>query len=233
MQLSAYQLSVLSVASTLETIQFVIVGANDGKINDPAYPLISGILKNRSSTVLIEPNSDLNPIIKNNFSFTNKKSIINAAVGDESNVTLFSVKPDYWDRCQPPYAKNWPSYRAPTGITSTNRDFVADWITKHKSGDFSADEAILEKPIVSRTLPKLLANNHQSWSVDILQVDAESNDDNVIYACGLGRLKPSIVYCEIVHLGSERTTILEQHLRKFGYRCLRQGDNLLSLRVDR
>lgn len=233
MQLSAYQLSVLSVASALETIKFVIVGANDGKINDPAYPLISGALKNRSSTILIEPNSDLNSMIRTNYAFTKNKCIINAAVGEESDVSLYSVKPDYWDRCQPPYAKSWPAYRAPTGITSTSRDFVADWINRHKSEEFSADEAILNTTVVSKSLPSLLSEHQQPWSVDVLQVDAESNDDNVIYACDLGRLKPSIIYCEVAHLDSERTIILEQHLRKFGYRCLRQGANLLSLRVDR
>jgi FkbM family methyltransferase len=232
MQLNGYQLSILSAASAMDLVDFVIIGANDGKINDPAYPLLAGPLKNKSSIVFIEPNNDIIPMLQHNFKFTEKKKIINAAVGNEENVTLYSIKKNYWAQCQPRYAEGWPVYRAPTGITSTNRDFVSNWINKYKSGNFNTYDAIKSTKVKSKGLYQLLSENSQSQNVDVLQIDAESNDDKVIYACNLETIKPKVIYCEIVHLTPSRSARLTDHIQKNGYVTIKQKQNLLCIKCD-
>jgi len=232
MQLSAYQLSVMAAASVKTDLKIAIIGANDGKINDPLFPLIKGPLRNRCTAALIEPNESLRPALLKNYSFTERKFIINAAVSDQARITLHCVKEEFWAHCQPDYAQGWPDYRAPTGITSTDRHFVKNWIETHQSTDFNSEAAIEARTVGCSRLQSLLSENASMDSIDILQIDAEGYDDHALYASDIDLLIPGIIFIEIIHLSRERITTLKNYLKQRGYSCISQGQNMLALRVS-
>lgn len=232
MKLNAYQLSVMAAASVKNNLTIAIIGANDGRINDPLFPLISGPLKNRCTTVLIEPNKSLNSVLRENYSFTKKKIIINSAIGNQSNITLYHIKEEFWAHCQPTYAQNWPNYRAPTGVTSVDRNFVKKWIEKYQSGSFSSDAAIDSRTVICSRLEPLLSEKAAMESIDILQIDAEGHDDYVLYASDIELLLPGIIFIEITHLSRERLDALRKHLGERAYSCVLQGENMMAVRVS-
>ncbi|MEX0448799.1 FkbM family methyltransferase [Spiribacter sp. 221] len=231
MKLNAYQLSVMAAASVKKNLTITIIGANDGRINDPLFPLISGPLKNRCTAVLIEPNESLNSILRENYSFTKRKVIINSAVSNQSNITLYSVKEAFWAHCQPTYAQNWPNYRAPTGITSVDRNFVKKWIEKYQSASFNSDAAIDSRTVRCSRLQPLLSEKASMESIDVLQIDAEGHDDHVLYASDIELLLPGIIFIEITHLSRERLNALRKHLVECAYSCVLQGENMMAIRV--
>jgi len=115
-----------------ENLNIVVVGANDGKNNDPLYDYLA-TTKRKNTVVLIEPQQQLIPYLQENYRFHPSAHIVNAAIGQEGEMTLYGVKQEYWGRLVVPYAKErgWPDYRAPTGVASGNKAHVANWLKKH------------------------------------------------------------------------------------------------------
>ena len=103
-----------------------IVGANDGKFGDPIFPLIESHLAKETDVLLFEPQPSLIPVLSGNYAFHPAHHIINAAVGPDSELVLHAVRQEAWSSLSPGYARNWPVYRAPTGITSSERQRVVD-----------------------------------------------------------------------------------------------------------
>lgn len=116
-----YSIALRALIQIKNKINVVVVGANDGKINDPIYNF--NIEKSDKSIVcLIEPNTALLPYLKENYSSHPCYKIANCAVGKDGILSLYAIKEDFWESFQPPYAKRWPVYRAATGITSASRE---------------------------------------------------------------------------------------------------------------
>ncbi|MBR9844342.1 MAG: hypothetical protein GYB25_14370 [Rhodobacteraceae bacterium] len=209
-----YRTAILALAHQKRPIRVCVVGANDGKNGDPIYDLIKTRLHTKTDITLFEPQEYLIPILEANYSFHPSHQIVNAAVGNEDTLTLHAVRPEYWDRFKTPYSANWPSYRAPTGITSFDRESVLRWVQKHLPNEQNPEKFIAELTVPSKRLTSFLKDLGKEPIIDVLQVDAEGFDDEVIYACDIHLTQPKIILFEKSNLSEERLTRLRKHLSK-------------------
>ncbi len=208
-------------------LRFAIVGANDGRINDPSFGFIRAHA-DQTSVLAVEPQSDLHPILRENYGFHPRFTAVQAAVGEGASLSLYKVRKDYWQAFSPQYAEGWPPYRAPTGITSSDRRHVEEWVTKWSTLD--PDEVIEEFEVDCAPLASILATSGFGSKVDVLQIDAEGKDDVVAFACGIPELKPSIILFENRALPKDRASSLERYFKKNGYGMQRVGGNTLATR---
>ncbi|MEP1933535.1 MAG: FkbM family methyltransferase, partial [Roseibium sp.] len=149
-----------------------------------------------------------------NYSFHPSHRIVPAAVGPEDTLTLHAIRPEHWKRFTPTYSSDWPSYRAPTGVTSTDRNCVLRWVKKHLPDECDPENLVTELTVPSKRLTGFLECLGKEPVVDVLQVDAEGFDDEVIYACDIDLTEPKIIRFEHSHLPEERLARLKKHLSK-------------------
>lgn len=212
-----------------ESLNIVAVGANDGKNNDPLYNYLENTTR-KNTVVLIEPQQQLIPYLEVNFQFHPDKHIVNAAVGPEGTMTLYGVKEEYWGQLNVPYAKerNWPTYRAPTGVTSTSKVHVESWLKKHLPA-IDHESAIIEFMVSSFRLESILKIAAMRGEVDVLQIDTEGFDDQVIYASDISVYRPKIIFFELAHLDNIRKKALLSYLSMSGYMISKMSEDAIAL----
>ena len=210
-----------------KNINVVVIGANDGVLNDPLFKVLRRY-KGKISPVFIEPRQCIIPVLKDNYKDHPNAVFVNAAVGAAGKLKLFTIKHDQWCQYQPRYAQGWPAYRAPTGIASANYDHVLRHIHAYDRS-LDAQQMIECIEVMSLNLSQLLRENCSVRQVDILQVDAEGNDDEVIYSSDLDKLKPLVVFYENSHLEASKNKKLERHLVSLGYQLLVFEANTVAL----
>jgi FkbM family methyltransferase len=223
-----YQSSLKSLISKRGTISVVIIGANDGKINDPFYAIARKFPK-RTSVILVEPQQSLHPFLRQNYAFHPRHKVVSGAVGSEATLTLFAVKPHYWAAIRPAYATGWPEYRAATGVTSSDRDQVAQWVARFGDG-LSPDDAIEQLSVKCWTLPALLKEAGARPEVDVIQIDAEGTDDFVLYSCAIEETQPSVILMETKTIPPDRKHRLDKYLQQQGFRLRARGGDTLAVR---
>ena len=228
-----YHTAVLALLAAKGHLNMMVVGANDGRINDPVYDLIRLVVKDRVSLTLIEPNRHLHPILRKNYSFLPTVKVLGEAIGPPGQATLYAVKQSAWPDCQPAYATNWPLYRAPTGVTSGNRAFVEAWLRRHYRGPGSPADQIEAWTLPFQPLDVALKDHGANPHPDILQIDAEGEDDTVIYHALTDAAPPSVLYFEVAHLADARRRALIAFLSQRGYVTLQQKDDGLAIRANR
>lgn len=227
---SRYHDALRAAASVKPGLHIVIVGANDGRINDPAYELLTGDLIASTRVTLFEPQVDVLPFLHENYAAHPQVRILNQIIGPEGTLELHSISPEIWSDVQPRYARGWPLYRAPTGVTSTDRDHVRDWANAQLKGRTWREDFIRSTEVPSSGLETALVANGLDTSVDVIQVDAEGQDDAVLKACDLERLKPGIIYFEAMHLPARRYDALKGFLSSLGYLVERVGGDAMCVR---
>ena len=210
-------------------LNIVVVGANDGKINDPLYPLM---VSNTSlaKLLLIEPQTELIPYLKDNYHFHPDVTVVNAAVGPESELILYSIKKELWAELDVPYAKerNWPLYRAPTGVTSSSKEHVLVWLKKHLKAE-NLEDCINKRASRCQFLDEICHQHGFFDEIDVLQIDTEGFDDQVIYSSSLEVTKPKVIHFESAHLIGVRADKLYLYLERLGYSVHKVGDNTLAM----
>lgn len=227
---SAFQNAFLSLLSSHAKLRVVQVGANDGRLNDPIFDLMQKFA-NRTEALLIEPQCVLIPYLRENYAFHPHCQIYNGAIGPAGELRLFSIDPRFWPQLKAPQDPSWPAYRAPSGVTSTNRAIVHAWLTKNLPDRQLIDQAIQETSVPSTPLLPLLAQMDVAPRIDVLQIDTEGFDDQVIYHCSIDSTKPRIIHFESNHLGTERYQELTKRLEAANYILSKQGHNSLAVLV--
>lgn len=228
---SAYRCCMEALLSFRESLTLVQVGANDGAINDPMYGFTRAHPE-RTRVLLVEPQTQLLPYLEANYAFHPNAEIFNGAVGPDESLTLYCVKEDYWDKVSVPYAKGWPAYRAPTGITSSNRAHVLNWLKAHLERDLDPEAAIDELRVECLALPALLSRFAFPAQIDVLQIDAEGFDDQVIYASDIAATRPHLINFEAREsLSRARWQAVKSHLEGNGYHVSRHGGDALAVRA--
>lgn len=228
--LSPYEYCLSVLAATKPVVSIVIVGANDGRVNDPVYAFCQS-RSAQTRVVAVEPQADVVPFLRENYSFHPAFTALHGAVGAGGSLTLYAVRSEAWPLLVVPYARDWPVYRAATGVTSANRDHVRRWLAKHAGPKLvDLDEAIKPLVIQCTDLRTLLSANGIPAEVDVLQVDAEGEDDTVIYSSNVETLRPSIIYFERKCLSAERYAKLAAYLGGLGYSLSHVRHDSLAIR---
>jgi FkbM family methyltransferase len=225
---NAYHMAILGLLTQKREIGVVIVGANDGKINDPLYDLIRTQISKRVHLLLIEPQAELLPLINENYSFLPKKRVLNCAIGADGELDFYTIKKTFWHMARPDYAKDWPIYRAPTGIASTDKSRVVEWAKKHLY-DYAPDEVIDSYRVRSRKLSDLLGEEQFFPKLDVLQVDVEGADDEVIYSLNIKRTRPAIIFFESKGMNDYQKKELSGFLRENQYSLYTVGGDTLAV----
>lgn len=225
-----YQSAVLAhAACNNKKTRICVICANDGKLGDPIHRLATADLAARTEMLLFEPQHHLIPYLNRHYASHPDYQVINAAVGPSSELVLHAVKPDVWPLMNPHYAAGWAEYRAPTGITSSDRSSVLWWVKKHGPKDCDAESMVEEIKVQCSPLPATLRELKLSIDVDVLQIDVEGMDDEVLYACDIEQTKPSIIFLEIENLPLPRLQKLKKYL-EHGYFMTVLNRDLLAIK---
>jgi len=231
--LPVYHAMITAILAYRQDAKVVIVGANDGVTNDPFFPMAQRF-SHKTDILLVEPQKSLLPILQENYRFHPRTRLLNKAIGKPGQINLYAVRSEYWNKLKIPYARerNWPEYRAPTGITSTDRDAVLAWVSRYLPAGSDAALTVEELDVPSVDLRTALSETEMTYPIDILQVDAEGADDEVLYACNLEITKPALIRFEIAGgLEVERLDALVNYLARLGYDTFPDGEDAVSLRV--
>ena len=211
--MSIYSVAIKVIAYTSRKLtRIVVVGANDGKINDPLYECAQQI-RNRSHILLIEPNKFLNKVLSKNYGFHPKYKVCNKAVGPIGILKLYAVKPKYFEKYRGQDSE-WPAYREATGITSAVREHVSENLTKR---NIDPAEAIEVLTVEASELPKILFENDFERHIDVLQIDAEGFDDVVVYCSKIELTRPKIILYEHDGLSEEKSIKLNSFIGQHRY----------------
>jgi FkbM family methyltransferase len=219
-----YQLALRVLYALKRRLNIVVIGANDGKTNDPIYDFV--MARPATHVLLVEPNKPLLPYLRDNYAQHPSHQIANCAIGPEGLLTLYAVKREFWDQFQPAYAAGWPSYRAATGITSAIKSQLEKALAYQS---INPQAAIDELQIPSKQLGSLLGELKWPVPVDVLQVDAEGYDDAVIYNCNLDRTRPLLLCFERHNLSQSKYQKLADYLGGYGYQIYRVGGDGLAV----
>jgi FkbM family methyltransferase len=212
-----------------EKINIVVVGANDGAINDPIYEFVRAFPK-RSRIILVEPQEYLISFLKENYGFHPENYIFNGAIGPGESLTLYRVDKACWDFLKVSYAKDWPSYRAPSGVTSSNPEHVERWLRNHLA-EGNPGSYLQRTTVSSLKLLGLLDEAKLFSEVDVLQIDTEGFDDQVIYNSEIEKTKPRIIYFEAKALSEAKWKAVRSHLEIHNYTTSRHGQDALAIRT--
>lgn len=197
--------------------KLVQVGANDGCINDPIYNVVMQN-KNKTKILLIEPQTNILPYLKKNYARHPAAHIANYAVGPDSILNLYRIKPAYYSKFKKRYLMDSPDYRVPSGFSSFNKEHVITHAKGNLPNSTNLEDAIEQLEVPCRNLLEIL--DTASWdgqNIDVLQVDAEGMDDVVIYACNIDLTQPKLINFERSHLSEESYKKLCNYLHKMGY----------------
>jgi len=210
--------SLRGAISIKKPLNIVQVGANDGKYNDPIYNFVKSH-KDFTNIILIEPIQSVIPYLEENYSYHSSAEIVNKAIGDKklSSIQLYGVNQDYWDDINAGYGEEWPKYRIPTGVTTTDKDQLLQWISENVQSDANP-ENIIRMYDIETVQPDLLINESQNMDdVQLLQVDAEGMDDKIVYSFIESDIRPNIINIESKHLNQAKIEKFNKIMNKEGY----------------
>lgn len=215
-----------------KTLTLVVIGANDGKYNDPLFEYVRSSSR-ETQLLLVEPQPQLITYLKENYAFHPKAHIVNCAIGEKGQLLLYRVKPEYWGKLNVPYAneRGWPIYRAPSGVTSASKQHVKQWLKKYLTAD-NLEDAIEEVTVPCKSLCTLLEEKGLSQEIDLLQIDTEGFDDVIIYSSLSKKIKPKIIYFETDHLDFSSAQRLYKFLEEYEYRVFKAAENTIALADD-
>ena len=225
MTTNLYSVALNVLIEVKHKLNIVVVGANDGRVNDPIYDFAMG-MSSKTNMLLIEPNKFLLPHLQKSYSPHPSYQIANCAIGQEGVLTLYAVKANWFDHFQPAYAKGWPQYRAATGITSANKEHVEKALLRE---GINPDDAIESLNVPCQQLSPLLAELSWPSAIDVLQIDAEGYDDSVIHAANIQSTRPSLIYFENHNIPEKRMDLLVNYLSSQHYLTYKMGGDSLAI----
>lgn len=224
------EIALTTLLDRVPILRIVQVGANDGQHGDPLHAFVMGH-RDRTRCLLLEPQSAVVPKLRATYLDHPAATIVTTAVGPEDSLTLFTVLPRVWPDLDVMYAKDWPAYRAPTGIASADREHVRSWLRTFYRGRESVDSLIAAQTVPCAPLRAILQD--QQWDgLDVLVVDTEGFDAQVIAACDIPALRPSLIRFEHAHLTGPDLDALLADLHDHSYETIRGVRDTLAVRVQ-
>lgn len=219
----------ISVKKPLNIVQ---IGANDGKYGDPIYDFVREY-EDSIDIILVEPQEKLIPHLKDNYRYHSSAEIVDKAVstGGEESVELYRIKKRYWSEISTSYGDSWPDYRVPTGVTTSDKTELLQWVSKNIESE-SKPEDIIEAFEIETSSPKdILKSSDIISEVDLLQVDTESIDDKIVYSFFESDIYPGIINIEDKHLSEAERDDYMNRLENNSYEIYNYiNDEILALR---
>lgn len=163
---------------------FIQVGANDGRGNDPVYPLVK---KYHVRGLVLEPLPDIFAALQRTYAGEEQIICVNKAIHAElKEMTLYRIADNANQEDLPEYASRIAS-------------FEKQVIEKHKKRIPNFDEVLTQETVQCVTLDELMAA-YRVKRVDWLQVDTEGYDYEVIKMLDFTTIQPAIIRYEHKHL---------------------------------
>lgn len=227
-----YQSALCALMAKSERLSLVQIGANDGRVNDPIYNFAMDF-RSRTDLLLFEPQANLIPYLKLNYQGHPSAKVVCAGIGPKSTLSLFAVKESAWPLAQPPYAREWPEYRAPTGITSSKFKHVFNWLQAQTGKQDNWVKEMIDEISVDcvrpSSVPSMLPRNRQ---IDVLQVDCEGMDEALVSMFLNAKILPSIINYEKSRAPGKEAIGLEKELLRSGYKSFDNGRDRFCIRVE-
>ncbi len=167
---------------------FVVqIGSNDGKTNDPIYPLLQ---KHDLWTALfVEPVPYLFNRLRNNYGEHSRFRFINAAINDGNTATFYWVDEAARNKCA-----GLPDWFDQLG------SFDCAHISRHLDGKLMP--FIRQTKIEGKSLPELFYENGVA-RIDLLHIDTEGHDWQILSQLDLRQITPRAILYEHKHLSKE------------------------------
>ena len=182
---------------------FVQIGAFDGKLDDPLYPLVC---RNNLSGIVVEPQSRAIELLQQNYADQPGVKLIQAAISHKAEERDF-----YSTR----------SYASPAA------SFDKQHLIRHGISD---DEIICQKV---NCIPLMqLLGQQDVHSIDVLQIDAEGYDYEIIKQVDFDLVQPNIIRFEHMHLSDEDLNECINKLAPLGYRFINEGLDTIAIKRD-
>jgi FkbM family methyltransferase len=184
-----------------KALNFIQIGANDGKMADPIYDFVSRNHKHVKG-LAVEPMKDVFQKLANNYKVYNEIIPINLAIHNiKKEMKLWRVDPEK-EHLLPTWVK---------GVSSFDREHL---VKKN-----------LEKYMIAETVPCItldeLIDKYDCANVDLLQIDTEGYDSEIILNINFGKIKPQIIHFEhgFCHRHMDEQTLVKvrKYLHDNGY----------------
>ena len=195
-------------------IRFLQVGAADGMMGDPLFPLIE---RYAMEGVLLEPRAETFARLKKNYApYAGKGFVfVNAAImRRDGTQNLYSIKPGAG-------AADWL-----TGTASFDREIVLQGLRSVAH----AESWIAVEPVKTITFETLF-RTYNIGDIDLLQVDAEGFDAQIIEMFDVGKRRPAIVRFEHMHLKPQEIEATLEMLIRHGYTIGRSAYDTIAYQV--
>jgi FkbM family methyltransferase len=197
-------------------VRFLQVGANDGVMLDPLFPLLE---KHRLEGILMEPMKDHFSRLRQNYAAFEQRrfTFVNAAIADrDGTIPLYRIR-------SLPGNPGWAS-----GIASFNRNNLLKhrdyFASSYESGSPGAvspppdlDSVIDIEPVQCMTFDSLFATI-SSDHIDLLQIDVEGYDAEVLRLFDVPARRPAIIRYEHMHLSEHVQEACLELLIPLGYK---------------
>lgn len=197
-------------------LDIIVIGANDGKRNDP----ICHIWNDKWNGIFIEPHPEAFNKLKKNY----KTHItLNIAIGHPENIILYTMSDklkEKWDKIK--------KQNEGSSLTS----FYKNNLTKHlnkKNIEF-IDSDIKQIEIPSLTYEQLLSE-YNIKNIDILQLDTEGMEKIILDQILKSTVLPKIILYEHKHLYEENNQELVNNLKNKKYKVEKLKDDTLAYRI--
>lgn len=202
---------------------FVVqIGANDGKTHDPLH---SYITKYQLPGLLVEPQTDIFEMLKNNYKDNPNLKFANVAVGEkDGEIPFYRIKPSL--------VVEGKEYKASSGSSFFREQIVGNVknrlpprrtnVLKHISDN--PDDYIDEVRVKVMTLDSLF-REHGVSRVDFLLTDCQGFDYTILKQLDFRRFSPDILNFEHCLLTPDELAESRELLQSQGYRYFtNEGD---------
>jgi len=180
---------------------FFQVGAFDGFVKDPVYPLVRAF---GLRGLVVEPQVSVLDTLKASYADHPHVHVVNAAVADANGMRDFYTT---------------------AGGPSRQASFFKSHLLEH---GVPADQIVTVK-VRCATIATLL-QEHGFDRCDLLQIDAEGYDHQIIGAIDFNVVQPLIIRFEHVHMSNDDCNRCVELLASHGYRFITERRDIMALR---
>jgi FkbM family methyltransferase len=205
-----------------ERVQFIVIGANDGKRLDPVYPFAQ---RPGWAGLLLEPNPSAFAQLKRNYPDESRFKCVQGAIDSRRGTrTLFT-----FDEAL--------AIEQASLLASFRREHLLNhkrWLELHLSERGWAldnfDNAIIETEVQCLTFDDLLERiPRPGEDVDLLVIDVEGFDAQVVQMIDFAKLLPSVIIYETMHCSPDEQELAASRLRRAGYRIAMNGYDSIAM----